>query len=379
MTLQHQDKTNVLPFSDKNSAKRADECDIGASIHNHNANKMAKNIAAYKAAHKRHIQAPRKINPAWTVERLFGKHHWASKWVIGLCESDPQLLLHLIDQSPDYVHFICLVRLALLERSLSEENQLAYAELIRTQSRKKIIQKLYPSAPKAILSVLPKLQKTPLSQEYYRQLAWILADRTMCKYLHHAKHVRKLDIDMLGMLKNIPREFQVKGIVNCIEDLGDYKHLLQVIKIAQMLNLAITRQEAETATRNMDSMYQIVEWLKKKIEMLPFPAVPWQGNEWIKPLRSKSEMQDVADRFQNCVMSYVARVIIGYSYFYVCERPPAVIEVKRDVVFGWTVDEMEGACSQKIPDVQKREIRQVFVDAGFLPIEINEIDHNIFE
>ncbi len=142
---------------------------------------------------------------------------------------------------------------------------------------------------------------------------------------------------------------------------------------------AITRQEAETATRNMDSMYQIVEWLKKKIEMLPFPAVPWQGNEWIKPVCSRSEMQNVADRFSNCVMKYVPEVILGSSYIYVCERPPAVIEVKRDVVFGWTVDEMEGACSQKIPDAQKREIRQVFVDAGFLPIEINEIDHNIFE
>lgn len=99
---------------------------------------------------KNQIQLSRKINPGWTVERLFGKRHWVSEWVIGLCESEPRFLLHLIDQSPDYVHFVCLVRLALLKYSADDES-LKYATWMLTQNKKSILQSLYPSHPDGLL------------------------------------------------------------------------------------------------------------------------------------------------------------------------------------------------------------------------------------
>ncbi|WP_424946264.1 helix-turn-helix transcriptional regulator [Candidatus Spongiihabitans sp.] len=72
------------------------------------------------------VQLARTINPAWTVHRLFGKRHWVSAWVLRLCASEPRFLLHLIDQPPDYVHFVCLVRLALSKHSVADES-LKYA------------------------------------------------------------------------------------------------------------------------------------------------------------------------------------------------------------------------------------------------------------
>ncbi len=140
-------QNDVLPFPQKFSGRPVAVTENTADDH--------KNIG-----YENYPQVPRKINPVWLVERLFGKRHWACQWVIELCEADPQFLLHLVDQPPEYVHFICLVRLAAVKRFADDGDKLEWAVFIRTHNKKSVMGTLYPDFSAGVLGVLPKLQKS---------------------------------------------------------------------------------------------------------------------------------------------------------------------------------------------------------------------------
>ena len=322
------------------------------------------------------IQLPAKTGPVSMGERLlrmrhyvvgtlFGKHHWATEWVIRLCGADPKLLFHLVEQSRGYVHFICLVRLALLTQPEDDGNELLYAELLQSKTRKEILNALYPNCPPGILGVLPKLEKKPLRRENYQQLIQSLADNHLRKRLNHAKRVRRDDLVLCAMIDHIPKEFKVSGILVGIKKCHDCQHLLMLIKVWQYVGVKMTQQDIEKETREMNDMVNIVAWFEEKVTAVPFPPPPWPGNDRLKPVCSQQALKDASKRFKNCVKSYFLDVVFGLSYFYVCERPMMIIEMKKDVVLGWGIGDIKGISNNKVDAVRKNEIMQEFSAAGF--------------
>ena len=338
---------------------------------------------------KKSTSSPANINPSLAPERLsgvrhcvveglFGKRHWATDWVVSLCEADSRFLFHLADQSRGYVHFICLVRLALLQRSTEMRDAKECAHWICSQSKKKILQHLYPACPTGILGVLPKLQKKPLSKDEYRLLFRALSDKDMCKRLNHVRHIRKFDIHLLEILDNVPEEFKFSGFINCIKKQSDYKYFLFLVKVIRRLNIEVTQSEINVVSKNMNKISQLSDWFKKKIEQSPFPPPPWEGNDFVKPICSRKQLKEVRRKFNNCVMGYTHKVVLGYSYFYICESIPAIIEMVQDVSLGWEINEMEGGSHERkarnlrrhyddriLSDAHTNQIIKVFSDAGF--------------
>ena len=342
-------------------------------------------------AGKKPASSPANINPLWTPERLFGvrhyvveglfgKRHWVTEWVGSLCDADSRFLCHLAEQSPGYVHFICLVRLALLRRPTEARDAKECAHWICSQSKKKILQHLYPAYPTGILGMLPKLQKKPLSKDEYRRLLRALSDKDMCKRFNHVKRIRKFDIHLLEILDNVPEEFQFSGFMKCIKKQSDYEYFLFLVKVIRHLNIEVTQGEIKAASKNMNKMTELSNWFEKKIKRSPFPPPPWEGNDLIKPICSREQLKEVRDKFSNCLMRYGYQIVLGYSYFYVCESMLAVIEMAKDVNFGWEVGLIEGPskpsrqrrhADELIPHysvlsgAHKKQIIKVFSDAGF--------------
>ena len=342
-------------------------------------------------AGKKPASSPANINPLWTPERLFGvrhyvveglfgKRHWVTEWVASLCEADSRFLFHLAEQLPGYVHFICLVRLALLRRATKTRDAKECAHFLRSQSKKKILQHLYPAYPTGILGVLPKLQKKPLSKDEYRLLLRALSDKDMCKRLNHAKHIRKFDIYLLEILDTAPEEIEFSGFIKCIKKHSDYKYFLLISKVTRRLNIGVTQREINAASKNMDEISQLSNWFEKKIEQSPFPPPPWEGNDLIKPIRSLEQLKEVRNKFNNCLMRYIYKIVFGYSYLYVCESMPAVIEMVKDVGLGWEIGSIKGPYqpSRKreydndlvpyhsvLSDAHKKQIIKILYDAGF--------------
>lgn len=310
----------------------------------------------------------------FVVEGLFGKRHWAVKWVLELCQADHQFALHLAEQSRGYAHYVCVVRLELLKRDVDDEESAEYAdafdqaERIRCTRKKKMLQNFMPPRlASALINLLPKLPDKPLAQKDYRQLLADLWSDSKRKRFRHAKRVKKCDIHLAGMSERLPDKFRSGDIMRCINSIKDYDEFCMLVRAAQILGLKMSEQavsEINRIARKEKDMDSVSIWFDAQFAKLPFPPPPWDGNPYIRPVRSHAELNALGQEFQNCLTSgsHGREVVLRRSYFYACQRTPAVIQLESDVLFGWTLNEIQGFRNRKIPDVQHNKISQAFMD-----------------
>ena len=316
-------------------------------------------------------QISRKINSLPTVERLFGKRHWAKEWVVGLCQSDLHFLLHLIEQTPDYMHFMCLARLAWLEQD--GDDIAGQALFIRTNNKKEIMKLLYPDQANGLLKILLKLTGKPMTKLNYQRMLHLWKDESSRKQMCCIKNIRARNFHLLDLVKFIPKPFQSIGVIGCIKDDEDLQKLLVVIAILRCTNIEITQEEIDSATKDMTNINQLAKWLVRKIKNITFPAPPWEGNENIKPIRSAGELKNRADEFRCCINSYRADIAVGLSYFYVCTQPLAVIEIKNDILYGWVITEIQGVENVEISTTEQHKIAKEFWGNGFFFPVLNDM------
>ncbi|MDD9810486.1 MAG: hypothetical protein OXU71_02040 [Gammaproteobacteria bacterium] len=307
------------------------------------------------------------------VENLFGKRHWAAGWALDLCSADPQFLTHLAEQPRGYAHFLCLIRMALLEQGADDRNMQDDALLLRANSKKALLKTWLPSSPAGIVNLLPKLPNKPLQQDEYRWLIHALADKRIRKHLLHIKRIKKFDIFLANDVVNLPAQFRVAAM-RFIKDKDDYEVLCRIMHAAKKLGLNVTEREIIQAADQQagvnDGLYG---WLINKISGLPFPPPPWEGDDKIRPVRSPDELKNAAEKFNNCLTHgdtqrrYASRVVAGFIYFYVCDHMPALIKVEREIFWGWRIDEMKGIKSRCLTLHQNHELSQRFLKAGISP------------
>ncbi|MGR3913382.1 MAG: hypothetical protein OD918_02470 [Gammaproteobacteria bacterium] len=306
------------------------------------------------------------INPAWTIQRMFGKRAWAAEWAAELCHADPRFLLHLIDQPPGYAHFMCLVKLG-MRKNDAHLSAGECARLLRAQSKKKTLRHLCPDIPHGVINVLPKLGKKPLARKDYARLLRVMRDEMLRKHLCHGKRVCRRNFAACEMLLTLPPEFQLHSVMRCLQTRADHMHLRSLIAITRHMKIKIPGEQVAREMRGMRRMKSLRAWFLEKLEARLFPAAPWDGNDAIKPLRNRAEMRAAARDFKNCIMgrNHLCRVALGYSCFYVCARPKVIIETVKDAVFGWRVGMMEAGNRKKIRAADERDIIRAFQQAGF--------------
>jgi len=315
------------------------------------------------------------------VENLFGKRHWAAGWALDLCSAAPQFLTHLVEQPRGYVHFLCLIRLALLDRGVNDISMPDEALLLRTNSKKALLKTWLPSSPAGIVNLLPKLPNKPLQQDEYRWLIHALADKRIRKHLLHIKRIKKFDIFLANDVVNLPAQFRAAAM-RCIEDKGDYEVLCPIGHSAKKRGLKSPEWEILQAADQQASELEdgLVGWRINKMSGQPFPPPPWEGDDKIRPIRSLDELKNAAEKFNNCLTRgeyqrrYASRVVAGFIYFYVCDHMPALIEVEREIFWGWRIDEMQGIKNRFLTLHQKHELSQRFLKAGISPEKMRRRD-----
>ena len=209
------------------------------------------------------------------VTSLFGKRHWAYQWVTSLCESDPKFLLHLIQQPPCYVHFLCLVRIALLENPVGGNDEVEYAKMIRTESKEKIMAKFHPSYSDDLIKLLPKFGSKPFSQVAYRQITRLLSDDNVRKILANTRRVRGFS---LCAFVELPEEFQIVAAVNCIRDEDDKEKFMLFMVTMKHLGINMTKDELNHATKKNQKHAEIIGLAEGKVIQCAIPraAVGWK-------------------------------------------------------------------------------------------------------
>lgn len=73
------------------------------------------------------------------------------------------------------------------------------------------------------------------------------------------------------------------------------------------------------------------------------PAPPFAGTATLRPLATKAALRDAARRYNNCLATRVTHAVGGFSAYYEwLYGAGAVVEVSRDAIFGWRLEEAKG-------------------------------------
>jgi len=337
------------------------------------------------------------------VKRLFGKRHWAAPWALELCAADAQFLPHLAEQPRGYAHFLCLIRMALLERGAGGEAQ-EVARSLRADGKRMLLKKFMPYCRSDIIDLLPKLPKKPFHADGYRALIDALEDSSVRWHLSRNERVSLEAICFFSSIENIPTEFRAAAIRLFNIEEGDeyddfslaYFEFLQIIRVIEKFNLKVTAAEfhgaVDKAVNGSSALgvRELENWVMEKISALPFPPPPWEGNDKIRPIRSLDEWESVAAKFDLAgtrgmytVKDYPSRIVAGYEYHYVCDHIPAMVMLRHGAyhewcVAGWAIRVIHGKKNRRIGLLQEYEIRQMFhqfLDAGIHPEPIYRETH----
>ncbi len=297
----------------------------------------------------------------WPVERLFGRNHWCVSWIMELCNADEKFSLHLIEQQAAYSHYLCVIRLALLDNPFIDMAISSQAEWLRTRTRKTVLNELYDPAPAGLLNILSKLGAYALPQEYYRLILDTLPDVQVQKYLRHKKHINKRDLNMIPVLMSndaLPSAANWPGKNNDFERLKYYARLTQCIDPAMSLE-KITR-----SLINFRQPEQFTDWIDKQLLKASFPQPVWAGNGRIHPVLTAADLQSTASQFENCCYDYLAKILFGRYYFYISDIGPALVLIVRDPFLGWELAEISGTGNEKVPAPDNVRILEEFENAG---------------
>ena len=297
----------------------------------------------------------------WPLERIFGRRNWCITWLAELCAANDRLFMHITEQRQDYIHFLCFVRLALLELNCSAVSIAYQAEWLLKNSKRKILSDLYNTVPEGLIGILSRLGPHALPERYYQLILEMLSDNTARKYLTHKKRIFKRDLDLLPFI-------QEKGpgaaSADWARDSKVYARIMYYTKVTQAIHPELPREQIVKSLLKFKRQEQFCKWINKQLLSVNFPAPFWAGNAWLHPVTTAAELKSTARTFKNCCYAYLANVLYERSYFYVSEEGPAVIMLVRDAFLGWEIDEINGIANEKVLPHPKARILNAFASAG---------------
>jgi hypothetical protein len=296
----------------------------------------------------------------WMLQSLFGVGHWAESWIKNLCQCDPLFLNHLSEQTPAYIHYICVLRLAWTKDdtapAITEQ-----ARLIRQRRQKALLKALYHPYPSGLLSVLNKLEQRPLSKGDYRRLLVLLEQPASRAFLAHADQLKSYH---LKWLEDFPHTVFRWQVLNSISQASDYQQLRYMVEAIPLLPDGIMTPARYRSLKQLKTFSQLRHWFQRQLLKLEFPPAPWEGNSEIHPIKTMKELKRTAQQFHNCIFEYGRGVLSGHRYYYMSDIGPAVIALVNDPLISWHIDEINGVDNTPVDDETNTWITDHFTNAN---------------
>ncbi|MEW5687452.1 MAG: hypothetical protein AB1942_21250 [Pseudomonadota bacterium] len=186
---------------------------------------------------------------------------------------------------------------------------------------------------------LGRLGETAWQASAYRRLVLLLADPKAGKALRHAESIDQAAILRLALLP--PAMDRALALAGLITDDAATAVTEAAGAIACRSGVAV----ADAATARwalIETEAALFEAVRE--DLYPeLPAPPFAGTARLKPLATKAAMRDAARRFSNCLATRVNHAVGGYGAYYEwTEGDGAIVEITRDAIFGWRLEEAKG-------------------------------------
>ena len=217
------------------------------------------------------------------------------------------------------------------------------------------LRRLGRPAPAGLERALSRLGEPAWSACGYRRLLELLADPIEGKALRHAEAIPAAPVARLDRLPAaMGRALRLSALIT--DD---------VAQAVGEAHGAIVFRDGRAAADAAAA-----RWAKAETEAALFEAVrddlypevaapPHGGTQRLTPLASKAAVRDAGKRYANCLARRLNQAVSGWSAFYEwTPAPGAIVEISRDAIFGWRLDEAKGPGNA----VLEPEVREAIVD-----------------
>ncbi|WP_296597143.1 hypothetical protein [Phenylobacterium sp.] len=201
------------------------------------------------------------------------------------------------------------------------------------------IERALGRAPAGLERALGRMGETAWAGEAYRRLLDLLSDARAAKLLRHAEAIDPAAVARLGRLP-APMQRALSLAVLITDDaataVAEAAGAIACRSGAAAADAAVRRwAEAETETA-------LFEAVREDLYPEP-PPPPFEGTAKLRPLATKAAMREAARRYNNCLATRVTHAVGGFSAYYEWTgNPGAIVEIGRDAIFGWRLEEAKG-------------------------------------
>lgn len=216
-----------------------------------------------------------------------------------------------------------------------------------------VIPAVVPRAPTGLERVLGRLGEVAFEAEAYRLLLRLLERPAPAKVLRHAERV---DESLVRRLAGLPEPME--RAVRLARDLTPegvavLREAYEALRFRDGVAAAEAAASGWARARSGKALFEAV-----RDDLTPEPRPPpHPGTARLRPLATKAAIKDAARRFRNCLADRTPHAAAGWSAFYEWGGPPGVIvEVSRDHVFGWRLDEARIADNGAVPEPVRDEL-----------------------
>lgn len=107
-------------------------------------------------------------------------------------------------------------------------------------------------------------------------------------------------------------------------------------------------------------------WLREGFRNTPLFEVPWEGNAVLRPIRTTRTLKDASEVFGAGVWQRLDWYLDGQEASYLTQNgTQALVTLRADPLFGWTVREVVGAGGGQLPEAVEAALLAQLALAGF--------------
>jgi len=211
-----------------------------------------------------------------------------------------------------------------------------------------------PAPPHGLARALARMGDIAWTAADYRKLLPLLADAKAGKVLRHAATI---EADVVRRLDTLPPPMAGATHLAVALNASGAAALREAYDALRLRAGPATADAAAARWAATSSVSAAFEAARHALTPEPL-APPHPGAGRLKPLATKRALRDAASRFRNCLADCAPRAATGWSAFYEWEGSPgAVVEICRDHVFGWRLDEVRAAGNAAVPEPVREVIR----------------------
>lgn len=207
--------------------------------------------------------------------------------------------------------------------------------------------------PAGVARAVTRMGELAWSAEGYRRLLRLLSDPKAAKALRHAEAIGEQTVLQLAAMPapmSGAAGLAIKLEARHIELLGEaYAALRMRDGTAAADRIAAGWSRFETPK----ALFEAV-----KDDLRPEPAIPPHlGAGRLRPLTTKAQFREAARRYRNCLVDQTPHAASGLSAYYEwMGEPGAMVEICRDHVFGWRLEQARIAGNAPVPEALRDEI-----------------------